>query len=228
MKERLLAKGLVKWLDLGSSKYLEEGFMCADIIPEDQIVESLRGRYIYWNANLPPTKEQKQKLGSFDLIRMQHVFEHFSPEEGVKVLQNVFDLLNPGGYLLITVPDLKVFIRRYKYGLLHYNWSFNDWALTRIAQDAPQSFYFSVFTHSVPHQSHQWCYDKEGLKYQIKKSINTASLQFLSVFHPLASIPFTHNRPLEDLCVLIRKNSASLGTRPVNVTVLLGFVVIEV
>lgn len=202
-----MAEGKTSWLDLESSKHLEEGFKGADIIPVDQIEARLRDKYFYWNACQPLSEKQKEEIGLFDFIRMQHVFEHFTPEEGQKVLQHTFALLNPGGYLLITVPNLRIFLRRYKYKLLHYNWSFAEWAHTRIVPGAPQSFYFSIFTHSVPHQSHHWCYDKEGLKYQISRSIDAESIEFLSVFHPLASIPFTHNRPLEDLCVLIKKRN---------------------
>lgn len=174
--------------------------MGADIIPEDKIEERFRGRYFFG------TLFNRSRV-IFDFIRMQHVFEHFTPEDGQKVLRNTFDILNLGGYLLITVPDLKVFIQRYRKKMLQYNWSFSDWAHIRIAKDALQSFYFSIFTHGVLDQSHQWCYDREVLEYHIYRSIDPAVVKFLSVFHPLASIPFTHNRRLEDLCVLIKKRN---------------------
>ncbi|MCS6934632.1 MAG: methyltransferase domain-containing protein [Chitinophagales bacterium] len=205
LKEMLERAGKRSWLDVGASLSRHEGFHYTDIIPENEVPETLRDRYTCWNATLPPTDAQKTRLGTFDLIRMQHVFEHFTPEDGIKVLRHCYDLLNPGGYLLITVPDLKKFVWRYCLHALDDDWKFATWAHTRIQAGAPQSFYFSVFTHSVPHQSHQWCYDRSGLEYQIRRSIQPYSIEFLSPFHKLASIPFTHNRPLEDLCVLIRK-----------------------
>lgn len=205
LKEKLTNEKKLRWLDLGSSKSFNEGFLFADILPESEIPENMKENYIYWNAINPLSNEDKLRIGQLDLIRMQHVFEHFSPEDGMKVLQNAFSLLNPGGFLLITVPDLKKYINRYKRGALKYNWSFSNWAHTRIKQDAPQSFYFSIFTHSVEYQSHLWCYDKDGLKYQINNSIKPSSIEFISVFNRKANIPFTHNRPMEDLCVLIQK-----------------------
>ena len=114
-------------------------------------------------------------------------------------------MLNEGGKVLITVPDLSKYVKRYRRGTLDFYWSFAEWAQTRVKKNAPQSFYFSIFTHSVPHQAHHWCYDKQGLKYQIERSISPEKIEFLSVFDKRSNIPFTHNRPLEDLCVLITK-----------------------
>lgn len=205
LKDKLVKENRLRWLDLGSSTSYNDGFYFSDILPEDQIPETMRDRYMFWNAIDPLTEDDKQRIGKLDLIRMQHVFEHFSPEDGEKVLKHAFELLNPGGYLLITVPNLKEYIRRYRRGALNYYWMFAEWAHTRIPENAPQSFYFSIFSHSVPHQAHLWCYDKKGLDYQIRKSVNPNSIEFISVFNNKANIPFTHNRPLEDLCVLIQK-----------------------
>ena len=205
LKEKLISEKKMRWLDLGSSTSFNEGFLFSDIIPEDQVPENMREHYIFWNAIFPLTEKDKLRIGKMDMIRMQHVFEHFSPEDGIKVIQNAFELLTPGGFLLITVPDLKKFVSRYQRKALNYSWSFSEWAHTRISKDSPQSFYFSIFTHSVQHQSHLWCYDKKGMEYQISKSINPKSIEFLSIFNNKSNIPFTHNRPLEDLCVLIQK-----------------------
>lgn len=205
LKEKLVRENKLRWLDLGSSVSYNDGFYFSDILPIDQIPENMRDRYMYWDAIQPLSIGDKTRIGTFDLIRMQHVFEHFSPEDGQKVLNHAFDLLNEGGYLLITVPNLKEYIRRYKRNSLAFHWSFAEWAQTRVENDAPQSFYFSIFTHSVPHQAHLWCYDQKGLAYQINRSVKAKNIEFLSVFSKKANIPFTHNRPLEDLCVLIKK-----------------------
>lgn len=205
LKEKLLKENKTRWLDFGANLNNNDNFNFSDILDENLVPKEMRERYFFWDGRKPLEDIQKQKMGKFDFIRMQHVYEHFTPEEGQLVLNNAFEILNDGGYLLITVPDLNKFIKRYQRKMLNYNWSFSDWAKTRIKNTAPQSFYFSIFTHSVPHQSHLWCYDREGLSYQIKNSITPKKITFLSPFHKLANIPFTHNRPLEDLCVLIQK-----------------------
>ena len=108
--------------------------------------------------------------------------------------------------MLITVPDLRKFVSRYKRKSLDLESPFSQWAYKRIEKKSPSSFYFSVFTHSLLHQSHLWCYDKEGLDYIIRKSLGNVHIEFLTIWNKESSIPFTHNRPLEDLCVKITKS----------------------
>ena len=130
---------------------------------------------------------------------MQHVFEHFSPEDGLTVLNNCASLLNPEGYLLISTPDLKKYIGFYLTDQIRNNY---EWALNRIKKESPNSFYFSVFTHSVKHERHEWCYDAEGLIYQINRTKKFKNIKEITLTDELANIPFTHNRPNEDVCVL--------------------------
>lgn len=46
------------------------------------------------------------KSGSIDEIRGVQVFEHFGPQEALKVLNHWRDLLKPGGKIVIDVPDI--------------------------------------------------------------------------------------------------------------------------
>ncbi len=204
LEQVLKANNQLRWLDFGSSSLISEGFHFADLYPASEAAEKMKSKYFQFNMVTTGESELKQ-LGKWDLVRMQHVFEHLTLEDGLIGLGKCWELLNEGGYLLITVPDLNIFINEYRNGTLHTMDSFKDWALTRIPKDAPESFYFSIFTHSVLHQQHVWCYDEEGLIYQLNRTGKFKNIRRLSVFHPLARIPFTHNRPLEDLCILAQK-----------------------
>ena len=138
--------------------------------------------------------------------------EHFSPEEGLEVILAVSRLLDAGGYLVITVPDLrlhvKAYLRNYRRG-----GDFAEFARsTRIPRDAPASFVFSTHVHQdgyspneTPGQAHKWCYDYEGLEYQVRKSGQFRNIRRLDILDPLASKPFTHNRWEEDVCLLAEK-----------------------
>ena len=203
LKEYLINNSKRKWLDVGATKSMSEGFSACDLYPPDNLKSS--DDFFQWNAIEPLNQTKKKEIGTFDFIRMQHVFEHFTPEDGEKVLKNIFELLADDGIMLITVPDLSKFITMFKKGIIKEPSQFQRWAETRVEKNAPDSFYFSVFTHSLPHQCHLWCYDKDGLDYIIKTSLGDVSTQFLTVWNKRSSIPFTHNRPLEDLCVLITK-----------------------
>ncbi len=192
--------GKTAWLEIGTGGRDDDGFVKVDILdfPEGQTPANYRKLDIV-NA----TDIELAALGSFDLIRLQHVFEHFTPENGLKVLMNCSKLLKTDGYLLVSTPDIDIVIDHYKNGSIReIN---NGWGKERIGEDAPDSFVFSIFTHSVLSEPHMWCYNGEGLVHQFKKTGMFKDITVLSMEHPLASIPFTHNRPAEDVVVLARK-----------------------
>jgi SAM-dependent methyltransferase len=214
LKEKLVKEGRSRWLDIGSGGTLDSGnFSYLDWVLPDTITNERANRF-HTGDITTMTDVTLDRVGRFDLIRMQHVFEHFSAEDGQKALQNCARLLDPGGYLLMTVPDLESFIKFYK--KRRYNPVFFEFARQRIPPDAPSSFYFSIFAHSFGYQSlengslkyrneHRWCYDYEGLAYQVRRTGQFTNIRKLGLLHPLASMPFTHNRPAEDVCILAQK-----------------------
>lgn len=205
LKNVLQQSGKTRWMDMGSSVSFTENFFFADLYPIEEAKPEIKDRYFQFNATEDLSDELASKMGKFDLIRMQHVYEHFTPEQGEIALKNCHSLLKDDGYILITVPDLKIFVERYRRNCLDTSWTFTDWAETRIEKGAPQSYYFSIFTHSVLYQSHHWCYDEAGLIYALEKTGLFKDIKRLSLFDKLAEIPFTHNRAWEDLCILARK-----------------------
>ena len=72
-------------------------FYFADLYPIDDCIGEMKSKYFQLNIAVPLTIEEKTKLGKFDLIRMQHVFEHFSYEQADIVLSNCYQLLNQNG-----------------------------------------------------------------------------------------------------------------------------------
>ncbi len=203
-REQLIKEGRKRWIDVGCGGVFEEGFYCLDTFPESIIDSKFKDKYFRVDILNSPESEIK-KLGKFDLVRMQHTFEHCSYEEGLIVLKNCAKLLNQYGYILITVPDLRIHIDKYLKDE-YKNWSgFKWWATKRIPENAPNSFYFSIFAHSMPFEQHKWCYDYEGLEFVLKKSREFKNIKELKINDELASTPFTHNRPEEDVCIIAQK-----------------------
>jgi predicted SAM-dependent methyltransferase len=207
----LLEKGLLKnnqtkWLDLGSSiNHANKNFYFADLYPIEECLDEMKSKYFQLNISIPMSIEDKDRLGTFDFIRMQHVFEHFTFEEADIVLENCFHMLNKNGKLLITVPDLDIYVRRYLNKTLKHIPSFGPWAHRRIKANSPHSDYFSIFAHSMLHEKHLWCYNKEGLINKMKQTCNFKSIKKIGLLNKSAGIPFTHNRIQEDLCVIATK-----------------------
>ena len=210
LERQLIQSGKTRWLDIGGSKP-EPGFKCLDITDPNQVAPEDRKNF-YSASILHLTPADYANLGKFDLVRMQHVFEHFSPEEGSEVILAVSRLLDAGGYLVITVPDLRLHVKAY---LESYRLAgdYVDFVRKmRIPQDAPASFIFSAHVHQegyaprmTPGQAHKWCYDYEGLAYQVSKTGLFRDARKLDILHPLASVPFTHNRWQEDVCLLAER-----------------------
>lgn len=200
LRDLLIASDRRRWLDIGCGGNFEEGFRAIDCFPEVLVPEAHRERYKRIDI-LGITQEQRVALGRFDLIRLQHVLEHFTWEEVAHVLSNCADLLDDKGILLITVPDLRVHIDKYL-GSTYRSSSFAGWAQQRIPVDAPDSCYFSVFAHSMPYEPHKWCYDQTEFEYSSQSMGKFTHVEFLPRSSPLARVPFTHNRPDEDVCVI--------------------------
>jgi predicted SAM-dependent methyltransferase len=206
-RRHLIDNNKTRWLEIGCGGTLEDNFSYIDLHPEGIVDRAFRDRY--WRLDIISARDEElDKLGSFDLIRMQHVFEHFTPEDGRLVLSKCARMLNQGGYLLISTPDLRIHARTYLSGAYKNNpemESFNKCAHRRIKEDSPDSFYFSMCAYSLLYERHLWCYDFEGLKYMLNETGAFYDILEIGVDHPFASFPFTHNRPEEDVCVLARK-----------------------
>lgn len=204
LHDKLVKEKRNRWLDVGCGGNFEEGFYYLDIFPEGIIESGHKERYFRSDV-LHFSTEDLKKLGKFDLVRMQHTFEHFSFEEGQRVLKNCAKILKKDGIILISTPDLRVHIKKYLNNS-YKNWEgYKEWANQRIPKDAPDSFYFSMFAHSLPYEQHKWCYDSKGLIYQINAAGAFKGIKELKFDSLLSSKPFTHNRPEEDVCVMAIK-----------------------
>lgn len=205
LEKRLIREGRTRWLDVGSGGRFASDFHYLDVFPEGVIPEEHRPRYHRVDI-MNPSETQLAKLGTFDLVRLQHMIEHFGFEDGAHVLLNCARLLKCGGALLLTAPDLRIYTRAYLDGNFDKLEGFQEWAWGRIPKDAPPSAYFSIYSHSMTYESHRWCYDYEGLVYQLRSLGKFKNIRRLLVEDEEASVPFTHNRPAEDVCVLAEKS----------------------
>jgi predicted SAM-dependent methyltransferase len=204
LKNKLINDNKLNWLDIGCGGNFEEGFQYIDTFAEDIICPRYRNKYRRLDI-VNCNKKDLISLGQFDFIRLQHTLEHFSYEEGNTALRNCASILKPKGIILITVPDLRIHIKKYLNDE-YKNWNgYKLWAKKRIQENSPPSFYFSIFAHSMPFEQHKWCYDFEGVAFQLDSIGKFKDIIKLGIDDPLSDEPFTHNRPEEDLCVIATK-----------------------
>lgn len=173
LEKRLRAEGRTDWLEIGGQAF-EQGFFCIGISEPDSVPEKYRERYQKLDI-LSKDAPLEQHENRYDLIRMQHVFEHFSPEDGQDVLRVCRRMLKSGGYLLMTTPDLEIFVQAYRQGFRWAPRTVLRYHQSRIPADAPPCFNFSMMAHQYGYsrlehrgEQHCWCYDYKGLEYQVK------------------------------------------------------------
>ena len=204
LKERLLRPSRTRWLDVGCGGNFEGGFEYLDIFSPELVDPVDRRRYHCIDiANAP--EDELRRLGLYDFVRMQHVLEHFTFEQAPEVLRRCGRLLEEGGWLLVTTPDLRINPQKYLSGQYKTWNTYQQWATQRIPHDAPESCYFSIFAHSMPGEEHKWCYDYEGLAYQVQRAGEFEGVKEFKYGEPLSSYPYTHNRPEEDVCAIAQK-----------------------
>lgn len=206
LEKSLRRAGKTRWLDIGANRATDD-FWTIDL-------REGSGEKHYQCDILQLKQVDFDRLGRFDLVRMQHSFEHFSFEEGHMLLKRCGELLNQGGHLLITVPDLRHHIRMYLSGY-YFDSKFRKFARIRVPSDAPPSAYFSVHAHQFgyaqdilverPGSAHKWCYDYPGLLHQVARTEMFDRIRRLALWNPLAGIPFTHKKPEEDVCLHARR-----------------------
>lgn len=91
-----------KKLHLGCGKIRLAGFCNVDILTAEAV-----------DVVSDISKLDNFSNNSIELIYACHVLEHFSHDEAVKVLRRWFDVLEPGGELRISVPDIDRIVKIY-------------------------------------------------------------------------------------------------------------------
>jgi len=80
LKEKLISQGKTRWLDIGNGGNFEKNFIYLDILP------AKKGICNYFKKDISRLSEDDfRELGKYDLVRMQHAFEHFEFEDVNKI-----------------------------------------------------------------------------------------------------------------------------------------------
>tara|TARA_B100001093_G_scaffold408930_1_gene397873 strand:- start:52 stop:711 length:660 start_codon:yes stop_codon:yes gene_type:complete len=103
-------------------------------------------------------------LNHYRKVYAEHVLEHFSHKELNRVLRNVRSVLKPGGYFLISVPDLD------KYVSCYLNKSFDQKLIQykpAIASQEPADVLNYIF---YMNGEHKHMFNIDSIKYHLKRA----------------------------------------------------------
>jgi SAM-dependent methyltransferase len=94
-----------KFVALGdtNSSFYRPGWKTLDLIDADYIVDFRKEPLPFDNETL-------------DAVHSSHMIEHISYDDGIKLFQEIYRCLKPGGYLRLATPDMDLLLERYQIG----------------------------------------------------------------------------------------------------------------
>lgn len=135
-------------LNLGCSRWLLEGWINVDADPESPAD---------LHCEVPPIPFID---GGADEIYMGHLLEHFTYEDGQRLLAECYRVLVPGGRLGIVVPDMRLVMKRWLAGEPDAVMLYPDGVWREIA-DLDEVC--TMFWYTKGERPHKWAYDKDTL-----------------------------------------------------------------
>ena len=135
-------------LNVGSGKAKLDGWVNIDMEPGADLVVDLR-------RGLPFPDS------SADFIYCEHVLEHFTYEQGRKVLKEFYRCLKKGGAVRIAMPDLEYIVEKYV-----GDWENQDWLSWPEAASIKTRG--QMINTSFRAWGHKYLYDEEDLRNQLQ------------------------------------------------------------
>lgn len=135
---------------------------CGDVFFEGWVNVDLENRSkanLLWNLTEPfPLPAE-----SCSLIYSEHVIEHFTVEDGLKIFRESFRLLAPGGVLRIAMPNLEHSVESY----VKDSWR-PDFARWEVLRDVKTRC--EALNVAMRWWGHLWLYDREELHRRLREA----------------------------------------------------------
>jgi len=146
-------------LQLGCGGHIIDGWLNSDYNPTSASV-----------LQLDATQPFPFKDGTFDYIFNEHLIEHISYPQGMRMLAECYRVLAPGGKIRISTPDLAFLVALYRNEKSELQKAYIAWATDTFIAHAP--FYDEVFliNNFVKDWGHQFIYDEKTLRYALEKN----------------------------------------------------------
>jgi predicted SAM-dependent methyltransferase len=111
---------------------------------------------ISWNL----TRRIPATSNSIHFIYSEHFIEHITRRQAASFLANCFDLLQPGGVLRLSTPNLKFLVEQYCIGRVE------EWKDMRWEPDTPAQ----MLNEGLHLWGHQFVYDYEELSLALREA----------------------------------------------------------
>ena len=157
----------VRKLQIGSGPNHIPGWLTTDIVPRSNDV-------VYLDATQPfPMAD-----GTFDYVFSEHLIEHISWQNGLRMLRECRRVLNPGGIVRIATPDLAVMLGLYREDRDALADRYIEWITDRFLPDIEMYKASFVINNAFRNWGHQFLYDEELLEMAMRQAGFTDIVRF--------------------------------------------------
>lgn len=146
----------VKKLNIGCGHNGLPGWLNTDFFPEIPNV-----------AHFNATKPFPLPSETFDYVFCEHMIEHVTYGDGLKVLSECHRVLKSGGKIRVSTPDLKFLIDLYTDGKSALQSDYVDWSATKWVASGVKSDTF-VINNFVRAWGHKFIYDRKTLNRSLE------------------------------------------------------------
>lgn len=150
--EQYFTQSPIRKLNIGCGSHLLAGWLNTDLSPELPTIIYLNARQRF------PFKDE-----IFDYIFSEHVIEHISYRDGVKMLTECLRVLKKQGKIRISTPDLTFLIDLSKPNKSNLQRTYIKWANSFIP-GAPEDNHVFVINNFVRSWGHTFIYDENTLR----------------------------------------------------------------
>jgi SAM-dependent methyltransferase len=153
-----LQESRVRKLQLGSGFTSLPGWLCTDLAPEDGAIY------------LDVTKPFSFARSLFDYVFCEHLIEHLTWEEGLRMLQECHRVLKPGGVLRIATPDLSVILGLNAPGSFPARMEYVKWITDNFVSGPSECRPQFAINNAFHNWGHRFLYDGATLELALRQS----------------------------------------------------------
>jgi len=187
LAERYISQSQTRKLHLGCGWNLLPGWLNVDYFPE-------RRDALYLDARRPFFFRDE----TFDYIFSEHMIEHMSHQDGLKMLGECYRILKRQGKIRIATPDLAFLIALYRDEKSSLQRDYIAWANRTFVTDAPDDNEVFVINNFMRDWGHTFIYNEHTLRTAmsnagftdiVKCELRQSTHDALSNLESLARIP---------------------------------------
>ncbi len=157
--KRYLGVNRVRKLQVGAGENFLQGWINSDIDPRSD-------NKIYLDA----TKSFPFEDSTFNYVFSEHMIEHITYQESLKMLSECYRILIPGGKIRIATPDLQFLFELYKSNKSELQKKYIKWSVKK--SNTPYIMAFAdtfVINRFFGGWEHKFIYDEKALRYILVK-----------------------------------------------------------